>query len=256
MTGETSPIRKNILSKCLKVSKELVESGEKNTSGKHDVPSPIMLSGTKVLTGEGKMLVLVVGELSCIGKIRALLGNEEPKATPLQMKLEKIAEDIGKFGLYSALTIVIVLLLRFGIEKAINPTWDTSVDLIEILNFFVLGITVIVVAIPEGLPLAVTLSLAFSVRKMLIDNNLVRKMEACETMGGANIICSDKTGTLTLNKMTLTCFWNGSRRDFNYYNEAIKLETYMSPAFQELFLVSACVNSTALLHPEPKGSST
>lgn len=76
------------------------------------------------------MMVLVVGDLSCIGKIRALLSNEEPKATPLQMKLEKIAEDIGKFGLYSSITIVIILLLRFGIEKAITPKWETSVDLV------------------------------------------------------------------------------------------------------------------------------
>jgi Ca2+ transporting ATPase len=149
-----------------------------------------------------------------------------------------------------------VLLLRFAIEKAITPTWNTSVDVVEILNYFILGITVIVVAIPEGLPLAVTLSLAFSVKKMLADNNLVRKMEACETMGGANIICSDKTGTLTMNKMTLTCFWNGSRKDFDYYSSSLKLGVYMSAGLEELFMISACVNSTALLRPEPKGSST
>lgn len=78
----------------------------------------------------------------------------------------------------------------------------------EILDFFIIGITVVVVAIPEGLPLAVTLSLAFSVKKMLKDQNLVRKLQACETMGGANNICSDKTGTLTKNEMTLTQWWN------------------------------------------------
>ena len=95
------------------------------------------------------------------------------------MKLEKIAEDIGKFGLYSAILILVILLIRFGIEKGISREWDTSKDLPELLNFFILAITVIVVAIPEGLPLAVTLSLAFSVKKMLDDENLVRKMEAC-----------------------------------------------------------------------------
>jgi len=79
---------------------------------------------------------------------------------------------------------------------------------LEILDFFIIGITVVVVAIPEGLPLAVTLSLAFSVKKMLKDQNLVRKLQACETMGGANNICSDKTGTLTKNEMTLTQWWN------------------------------------------------
>ena len=95
------------------------------------------------------------------------------------MKLEKLAQDIGKFGLYSAIVIVVVMLIRFAIEKGISREWNTSVDVVEILNFFILGITVIVVAIPEGLPLSVTLSLAFSVKKMLLDNNLVRKMEAC-----------------------------------------------------------------------------
>jgi len=125
------------------------------------------------------MLVMVVGEQSCLGKIQELLRSSEPEPTPLQMKLEAIASDIGKFGLYSAITIVLVLLLRFGIEKAISPEWDTSTDVTTLLNYFILGITVIVVAIPEGLPLAVTLSLAFSVKKMLLDNNLVRKLEAC-----------------------------------------------------------------------------
>lgn len=139
------------------------------------------------------------------------------------MKLEKIAEDIGKFGLYSAITIVVVLLIRFSIEKGISREWDTGKDLTEILNYFILAITVIVVAIPEGLPLAVTLSLAFSVKKMLIDQNLVRKMEACETMGGANNICSDKTGTLTMNKMTLTMLWNGSLKKIDVHNKDLKL---------------------------------
>lgn len=122
------------------------------------------------------MLVIVVGDLSCNGKIRASLNQDEISATPLQMKLEKIAEDIGKFGLYSAILILVILLVRFAIEKGISREWETQKDLPELLNFFILAITVIVVAIPEGLPLAVTLSLAFSVKKMLLDDNLVRKM--------------------------------------------------------------------------------
>jgi P-type E1-E2 ATPase len=89
------------------------------------------------------------------------------------------------------------MLIRFAVERGIEKTWDNGEHLNEILNFFIIGITVVVVAIPEGLPLAVTLSLAFSVKKMLNDQNLVRKLQACETMGGANNICSDKTGTLT-----------------------------------------------------------
>jgi Ca2+ transporting ATPase len=151
---------------------------------------------------------------------------------------------------------VLVLLIRFAIEKGISRTWDTSVDLVELLNYFILGITVVVVAIPEGLPLAVTLSLAFSVKKMLLDNNLVRKMEACETMGGANTICSDKTGTLTLNKMTLTSYWNGRRVEFKHHEATLNSNDYMKDMFAELFSVGCCINSTALLRPEVKGSST
>lgn len=110
-----------------------------------------------------------------------------------------------------------VLFIRYSIFKIQNPTWDTKTDLDRLLGYIIIGIIVIVVAIPEGLPLSVTLSLAFSVKKMLKDKNLVRRMEACETMGGANNICSDKTGTLTMNKMILTEIWNG---------KTIKVDTY------------------------------
>lgn len=144
-------------------------------------------------------MVLVVGDMSCLGKIRAILCQDEDGPTPLQNKLEKIAEAIGKFGLSSAILILIILLIRFGVEKAVSTPWNNSTDPKTLLQYFILALTVVVVAIPEGLPLAVTLSLAFSVKKMLVDNNLVRKLEACETMGGANNICSDKTGTLTKN---------------------------------------------------------
>ena len=111
-----------------------------------------------------------------------------------------------------------MLLVRFGIEKAIYKDWDSSTDIKEIISYFILALTVLIVAIPEGLPLSVTLSLAVSVKKMLNDQNLVRKMDACETMGGANNICSDKTGTLTMNKMTLTEIWNGKPVKLNSYD--------------------------------------
>ncbi|CAK72615.1 unnamed protein product (macronuclear) [Paramecium tetraurelia] len=202
MTGETDPIKKNTLDYCI-VKRNQTDSA---TAGHHEVPSPIMMSGTRVLTGEGKMVILVVGDLSCAGKISALLRQDEQEATPLQVKLAAIAEDIGKFGLYSAIIIVIVMCIRFAVEKS-QVEWENKY-IVEIVNFFIIGITVIVVAIPEGLPLAVTLSLAYSTKQMLRDQNLVRKMAACETMGGASMICSDKTGTLTQNKMTLVNIWN------------------------------------------------
>lgn len=93
--------------------------------------------------------------------------------------MEILAEDIGKFGLISAIIILAALLLRFGIEKAIHKNWDSSVDIKDLISYFILALTVVVVAIPEGLPLSVTLSLAVSVHRMLDDSNLVRKMDAC-----------------------------------------------------------------------------
>lgn len=141
------------------------------------------------------------------------------------------------------------MLIRFAIEKGISKEWNTSVDVPEILNFFILGITVIVVAIPEGLPLSVTLSLAFSVKKMLLDNNLVRKMEACETMGGANTICSDKTGTLTMNKMFLTTIWNERKIRVPYEKEKIDYKEIMQTKLYDLLILSICINSSALLRP-------
>lgn len=122
------------------------------------------------------MVVTVVGEYSCVGKIASLLKSDDTEVTPLQEKLEAIAMDIGNMGLWSAVVIIIVLLIRFAIEKIILNEWDHSHDWAEILEFFIIGITVVVVAIPEGLPLSVTLSLAYSVKKMLKDNNLVRKL--------------------------------------------------------------------------------
>lgn len=101
--------------------------------------------------------------------------------------MEEIATDIGKFGLISAILIVFILLLRFAIERIIKQSFESS-DVGIMLNYFIIGVTVIVVAIPEGLPLAVTLSLAYSTKRMLHDNNLVRKMAACETMGGADMV--------------------------------------------------------------------
>ena len=159
------------------------------------VPSPILYSGSKIVSGEGKYLVLCVGPHSVSGKIKELIAEEE-EATPLQMKLETIARDIGNFGLISAIFTVVFLFIRFGIDLSRSTQgWDENNHPGELVSYVIIGITIIVVAIPEGLPLAVTLSLAYSVKKMLYDQNLVRKIKACETMGGAQVICTDKTGT-------------------------------------------------------------
>ena len=197
------------------------------------------------------MIVLVVGEESCIGRIRAKVEQDDEEPTPLQAKLEKLAGDIGKFGLYSAIVIVVVLLIRFAIVKGTTRTWDTGTDLGKLLDYLLIAITVVVLAIPEGLPLSVTLSLAFSVKRMLKDQNLVRKMQACETMGGANNICSDKTGTLTMNKMTLSQIWNANTNIVDVHKTALtEKDLSLNSEYNELFKISSLVNSTALLRPE------
>jgi P-type E1-E2 ATPase len=115
--------------------------------------------------------------------------------------------DISKFGLGCAVFALVAMFLRFGIEVAADVTeFDESKHVMEFVDYCLVAITVLVVAIPEGLPLAVTISLAYSVQKMQKKNNLVKRMHACETMGGADMICSDKTGTLTTNDMVIVKF--------------------------------------------------
>ena len=250
MTGETKPMVKDVLDNCIKKKLDLQKTVGIDKIGHHDIPSPIILSGTKALTGSGSMIIINVGKNSAIGKIKEILESGEDELTPLQRKLEKIARDIGVFGLISAIVIFVVLLLRFIIENSISKTagWGTK-DTIryvnDVLQYFLIAITILVVAIPEGLPLAVTLSLAYSVGKMMEDNNLVRKLQACETMGGANIICSDKTGTLTRNEMYWTHFWNGKERIIydSQTDVPMDLNTFIEPNSKAVFLDTIIFNS-------------
>ena len=201
---------------------------------KDNFPSCLMLSGTKVESGDGRYMVLRVGKNSLKGQIEEKVIQSQQSGdnkTPLEEKLDKIAGDIGRFGMLAALLTLIALFIRFGVsfsgakvqysqyilknqteyEKAVSngetfipaiPIEDPNSTIgSSILKIILLCVAIIVVAIPEGLPLAVTLSLAFAIGKMMDAKNLVRKMPACETMGSANYICTDKTGTLTQNKM-------------------------------------------------------
>ncbi|KAL4476839.1 hypothetical protein ABPG72_010676 [Tetrahymena utriculariae] len=257
MTGETDPIKKQVLKDCIQIRNQIINSGEKNTSSRHEVPSVVIMSGTRVLQGEGKMVVVVVGDYSCAGKISALLRTQELAATPLQQKLEAIARDIGFFGLYSAILIYVVLVIRFAIEAGIQGSSFDPKDLLDLLHYLILAITVVAVAIPEGLPLSVTISLAFSVKKMLRDQNLVKQLQACETMGGANCICSDKTGTLTKNEMTLTDWWNDEHKSFEREAQFnLRQEQNMSEYSEQIFKEQIAINSAALLRPSQKGSKT
>ena len=246
MTGESDVIHKESQSICLKKRDHILEEGLANGAGIHEVPSPVLLSGTNIKNGKGFMLIIAVGDNSAIGKIRRNLVNNDDDTTPLQKKLSKLADAIGWFGLSAAVLTFLVMILRVIIKFAFDGAWDgEKTDLV--VRAFLMAITVLVVAIPEGLPLAVTLSLAFSVKKMMKEENLVRKLHACETMGGADYICSDKTGTLTKNKMYLTHFWNceGQQIYDNTTGNIVKYSEFVGDLMAPLFLQSICLNSTA-----------
>ncbi|WOK92357.1 hypothetical protein Cni_G01048 [Canna indica] len=167
--------------------------------------NPFLLSGTKVQDGSCKMLVTTVGMRTQWGKLMATLNEGGDDETPLQVKLNGVATIIGKIGLAFAVVTFAVLaegLVRRKFQQGSYFNWSGD-DALLLLEYFAIGVTIVVVAVPEGLPLAVTLSLAFAMKKMMNDKALVRHLAACETMGSATTICSDKTGTLTTNHMTV-----------------------------------------------------
>lgn len=172
---------------------------------KVNTENPCLLSGTKVQDGSCKMLVVTVGMRTQWGKLMATLTEGGDDETPLQVKLNGVATIIGKIGLIFAIVTFAVLVQKLFASKIIEGTqWSWSGDdALLLLEYFAIAVTIVVVAVPEGLPLAVTLSLAFAMKKMMNDKALVRNLAACETMGSATTICSDKTGTLTTNHMTV-----------------------------------------------------
>ncbi|KAK9071723.1 hypothetical protein SSX86_008152 [Deinandra increscens subsp. villosa] len=167
--------------------------------------NPFLLSGTKVQDGSCKMLVTAVGMRTQWGKLMATLSEGGDDETPLQVKLNGVATVIGKIGLFFAMVTFAVLVQKLLTRKFTEGSqWSWSGDdAMQLLEYFAIAVTIVVVAVPEGLPLAVTLSLAFAMKKMMNDKALVRHLAACETMGSATTICSDKTGTLTTNRMTV-----------------------------------------------------
>ncbi|KAF8860891.1 P-type calcium ATPase [Acephala macrosclerotiorum] len=162
---------------------------------------PFIISGSKVLEGVGTYVVTAVGVHSSHGKLMMSFAAEN-EPTPLQTKLNILAEQISKIGCAIALLLFTVLLIRFIVQLPGN-TGTPSQKVQEFLQILIVSVTIIVIAVPEGLPLAVILALAFAVTRMLKDNNLVRVLRACEAMGNVTSVCTDKTGTLTLNKMTV-----------------------------------------------------
>lgn len=186
-----------------------VKKGDYEFRGGHVKAAPILFGGTKVMEGTGRFVVIAVGTNSYAGRTAALLNEDDGETSPLQAKLNKMALFIGKAGLAMAGITGFVLLMRFAANfgqkaEGYADGWVASKHWSELLKRLLLyPITVLVVAVPEGLPLAVTITLAYSVKKMMKDNNLVRHLDACETMGSATTVLSDKTGTLTTNRMTV-----------------------------------------------------
>lgn len=206
---------------------------------------PFLLSGTKVIEGVGKFLVIAVGKHSMNGRLLMSL-QEEKQDTPLQMKLYVLAEKIAKTGSALAVTMLLTLLIKFIITESIDSNgWKDGVAIAtSFLHIFMQAITIMVVAIPEGLPMAVTIALAYGTSKMLQDNNLVRVLAACETMGNATTICSDKTGTLTTNVMTVvkSTIAQTSQED----QEAVVHANEMLPkSIIDLLIEGIAINSTA-----------
>uniref|UniRef100_A0A3B3SLQ7 Calcium-transporting ATPase n=1 Tax=Paramormyrops kingsleyae TaxID=1676925 RepID=A0A3B3SLQ7_9TELE len=292
-------------------------TGESDQVKKSFEKDPMLLSGTHVMEGSGRMVVSAVGLNSQTGIIFTLLGaggeEEEKKvkkgkkqAAPenrnkaktqdgialeiqplkseegaesedkeekeeketrkvnvtkkeksvLQGKLTRLAVQIGKAGLIMSAVTVIILILYFVIDTfgVQGRPWlkeCTPIYIQYFVKFFIIGVTVLVVAVPEGLPLAVTISLAYSVKKMMKDNNLVRHLDACETMGNATAICSDKTGTLTMNRMTVVQAYIGD----THYRTVPEPEV-LRPETLELMVNSISINSaytTKILPPEREG---
>ncbi|XP_037353158.1 plasma membrane calcium-transporting ATPase 4 isoform X3 [Talpa occidentalis] len=286
-------------------------TGESNHVKKSLERDPMLLSGTHVMEGSGRMLVTAVGINSQTGIIFTLLGASEeeeeekkkkgkkqgvpenrnkaktqdgvaleiqplnsqegvdseerekktvklPKKekSVLQGKLTRLAVQIGKAGLIMSTFTVIILILYFVIDNFViqRRSWlpeCTPIYIQYFVKFFIIGITVLVVAVPEGLPLAVTISLAYSVKKMMKDNNLVRHLDACETMGNATAICSDKTGTLTMNRMTVVQVYVGE----THYPKVPSPDA-LPPKILDLIVNGIAINSaytSKILPPEKEG---
>lgn len=181
------------------VAEKSLESG-----GDGAYPRNIILRSTMVMNGRGEFVVTAVGDVTEIGKVAKKSTEQTSVETPLNMQLDKLAKMISKVGSVVSVAAFFIFLIH---DILTNPAWggkDYFYMAEIVLKYFMMAVTLIVMAVPEGLPMAITLSLALNMRRMLKSNNLVRKLHACETMGAVTVICTDKTGTLTQNKMQVS----------------------------------------------------
>ena len=179
---------------------------EKSLEGGGDgaYPRNVILRSTMVMNGRGEFVITAVGDATEIGKVAKKSTEQTSVETPLHMQLDKLAKMISKVGSVVSVAAFFIFLIH---DILTNPAWggkDYFYMAEIVLKYFMMAVTLIVMAVPEGLPMAITLSLALNMRRMLKSNNLVRKLHACETMGAVTVICTDKTGTLTQNKMQVS----------------------------------------------------
>ncbi|CAJ0542619.1 Ff.00g001690.m01.CDS01 [Fusarium sp. VM40] len=229
VTGESDALRKT-------------PGGKAFTPDPHSTKEadPFIISGSRVLEGMGTFLCTSVGVNSSFGKIMMSV-RTDIESTPLQKKLEGLAVAIAKLGGGASILMFFILLFRFcaNLPGDARPAEEKASTFVDLL---VVAIAIIAVAVPEGLPLAVTLALAFATTRLLKENNLVRVLRACETMGNATCICSDKTGTLTTNKMTVTAGRFGSS---TFTSDIPAWATSLSQDGKKLITQSVAINSTA-----------
>ncbi|KAF7116581.1 hypothetical protein RHSIM_RhsimUnG0023300 [Rhododendron simsii] len=259
---------------CLKIGDQVPADGlfidghsllvdESSMTGESDhvevdlTQNPFLFSGTKVADGFGRMLVTSVGMNTTWGEMMSTISNDSNEQTPLQSRLNTLTSSIGKVGLLVAFLVLVVLLIRYFTGNTQDENGNTEYtgsktkadDIINsVVAIIAAAVTIVVVAIPEGLPLAVTLTLAYSMKRMMSDNAMVRKLSACETMGSATTICTDKTGTLTLNQMKVTKFWLG--QDFVNENGSSSLAT----SVVELLHQGVGLNTTGSVYKSISGS--
>lgn len=219
-------------------------TGEPEDIDKDAENDPFLLSGCTVIAGSGRYVATAVGKQSQWGIIKSKLEKEQEE-TPLQEKLDDMAAMIGYVGMAAAGATFLAMMF---IKIVMNPPHLQDISIFHhALDAFIIGVTIVVVAVPEGLPLAVTISLAFSTKKMLADQNLIRHLAACETMGNATNICSDKTGTLTENRMTVVRGVFANQRD-----DKCTKPIQMAPSAMETILEGiACCSTARVLPPAP-----
>lgn len=235
-------------------------TGESDHVELNTTENPFLLSGTKVVDGYGQMLVTSVGMDTAWGEMMSSISRDSEEQTPLQVRLNKLTTSIGKVGLSVALLVLVVMLARYFTGNTKDDFGNTEyngrkTDIDDVLNAIIrivaAAVTIVVVAIPEGLPLAVTLTLAYSMKRMMADQAMVRKLSACETMGSATVICTDKTGTLTLNQMKVTKFWLGQE-----FIEEENSSNTIAEAVHELINQGVGLNTTGSVYRSSPESKT